>query len=109
MICIAHPGGQTGDNIDDSYGYPYLFENEQSQNLTAAIWHKIAERYKDEQIIIGYDLLNEPIATYFDSAKFNPLLEPLYKQIVKSIREADKNHINLFRGSSVGQQLQYFR
>lgn len=21
------PGGQTGDNIDDSYGYPWLFES----------------------------------------------------------------------------------
>ncbi len=93
------PGGQTGDNIDDSYGYPYLFENDVSQNLTVAIWHKITERYKDEQIIIGYDLLNEPIATYFDSTKFNPLLEPLYKLIVKSIREADKNHIIFLGGA----------
>ena len=25
------PGGQTGDNIDDSYGYPWLFESEKSQ------------------------------------------------------------------------------
>lgn len=22
------PAGQTGDNIDDSYGYPWLFESE---------------------------------------------------------------------------------
>ena len=27
------PGGQTGDNIDDSYGYPWLFESETSQQL----------------------------------------------------------------------------
>src|ERR1700689_3980699 len=27
------PGGQTGDNIDDGYGYPFLFENEASQQL----------------------------------------------------------------------------
>lgn len=27
------PGGQTGDNIDDSYGYPWLFESEASQKL----------------------------------------------------------------------------
>ena len=25
------PGGQTGDNIDDGYGYPYLFEDTASQ------------------------------------------------------------------------------
>ena len=28
------PGGQTGDNIDDSWGYPFLFESPESQELT---------------------------------------------------------------------------
>jgi len=27
------PGGQTGDNIDDSYGYPWLFESESRSNF----------------------------------------------------------------------------
>ena len=30
----AAPGGQTGDNIDDSFGYPFLFESRDSQELT---------------------------------------------------------------------------
>ena len=71
------PGGQTGDNIDDGDGYPFLFDNEKSQQLTAKIWKNIAAHYKNETIIIGYDLLNEPIAHYFDADHFNPLLEPL--------------------------------
>ena len=29
----AAPGGQTGDNIDDSYGYPFLFKSKSSQDL----------------------------------------------------------------------------
>src|SRR5215204_3217692 len=37
------PGGQTGDNIDDSWGYPFLFESTESQELTVNIWRKIAE------------------------------------------------------------------
>ncbi len=32
------PGGQTGDNIDDSYGYPFLFESEENIALTVKIW-----------------------------------------------------------------------
>ena len=60
------PGGQTGDNIDDSWGYPFLYENQQSRQLTIDIWRKIATRYKNETIVLGYDLLNEPIAHYFD-------------------------------------------
>lgn len=93
------PGGQTGDNIDDSYGYPYLFENEESQNLTVNIWKSIANRYKNETIIIGYDLLNEPIAHYFDKEKLNPLLEVVYKKITQAIRTVDKNHL-LFLGGA---------
>ncbi len=90
------PGGQTGDNIDDSYGYPFLFEDEFSQELTAKIWKRIAEIYKDEQIIIGYDLLNEPIAHYFEKDKLKPLLPTLYKKISKAIREVDTNHIIIY-------------
>lgn len=93
------PGGQTGDNIDDGYGYPFLFKSKESQEQTATIWKKIAARYKDETTVMGYDLLNEPIATYFNADDFNPSLEPVYKLITKAIREVDGNHI-LFLGGA---------
>jgi len=93
------PGGQTGDNIDDGDGYPFLFESEADQQLTASIWQRIAARYKNDPIIIGYDLLNEPIATYFDATKFNHKLEPLYKRIASAIRQVDQNHL-LFLGGA---------
>jgi len=95
------PGGQTGDNIDDSYGYPWLFESEESQKQFIDIWVKIAAKYKNEPVILGYDLLNEPIAPYFgdDLSKLNNSLEPLYKKAVAAIRKADKNHIILLGGA----------
>ena len=95
------PGGQTGDNIDDSYGYPWLFNSEESQKLFLDIWVKIATKYKDEPVILGYDLLNEPIAPYFggDMTKLNASLEPLYKKAVAAIRQVDKNHIILLGGA----------
>ncbi|MCM1153386.1 MAG: glycoside hydrolase family 5 protein [Muribaculum sp.] len=90
------PGGQTGDNIDDSYGYPWLLESEKSQKLFIDIWKKIAARYKDEPVILGYELINEPIATYFDNQdELNSKLEPLHKKAVAAIREVDTNHIIL--------------
>ena len=95
----AAPGGQTGDNIDDSWGYPFLFESAESQELTVSIWRKIAARYRSEPTVIGYDLLNEPIAHYFDTAYLNPKLEPLYHKIVAGIREVDKNHIIFLGGA----------
>lgn len=93
------PGGQTGDNIDDSYGYPFLFENAESQQQCIDIWKRIAARYAKETIIVGYDLLNEPIAHYFDKDLLNPLLEPLYKKITTAIRTIDKNHLIFLGGA----------
>jgi aryl-phospho-beta-D-glucosidase BglC (GH1 family) len=95
----AAPGGQTGDNIDDGWAYPFLFESSESQDLTASLWRKIANRYRNDPIVIGYDLLNEPIAPYFDTAALNQKLEPVYRKIVSAIREVDKNHV-LFLGGA---------
>ena len=94
------PGGQTGANIDDSYGYPWLFRSEPSQALFCDIWKRIAAHYKDEPVILGYELVNEPIAPYFaDKNELNSLLEPLYKRAVAAIREVDGNHIILLGGA----------
>ena len=58
------PGGQTGYNIDDSYGYPWLFVEQEDQDLFCDIWKKIAAHYANEPQILGYELLNEAIANY---------------------------------------------
>ncbi len=102
------PGGQTGDNIDDSYGYPFLFESEEDIQLTCDIWNKLASRYSNERIIIGYDLLNEPIAHYFDKERLNPLLEPVFKRITSAVREADTNHIIFIGGAQWNSDFSVF-
>jgi aryl-phospho-beta-D-glucosidase BglC (GH1 family) len=102
------PGGQTGDNIDDSWGYPFLFESAESQDLTVNIWRKIAARYRDEPIVIGYDLLNEPIAHYFEAAQLNPKLEPLYRRIVTGVREVDRNHVIFLGGAQWNTNFKVF-
>ncbi len=96
------PGGQTGDNIDDSFGYPWLFVSEKSQELFSEIWKRIADHYKNEPVILGYDLLNEPIASHFSDAEkemLNALLEPVYKKAVEAIRQVDTNHIVMLGGA----------
>lgn len=95
------PGGQTGDNIDDSYGYPWLMTDSVSQNQFVNIWSDIAAHYADEDVILGYELANEPIATYWEGEereRLNAALEPLYKKTVEAIRKADPNHIILLGG-----------
>ena len=102
------PGGQTGDNIDDSHGYPFLFSDKEAQQKTIDIWRRIANHYRNDTLILGYDLLNEPIAHYFDVDAINPELEPLYKRITKAIREVDKNHILLLGGAQWDSNFKIF-
>ncbi|MCM1151102.1 MAG: glycoside hydrolase family 5 protein [Alistipes sp.] len=94
------PGGQTGDNIDDSYGYPWLFRSPELQERFIAVWRSIAARYADEPAILGYDLMNEPIAHYFeDREELNAALQPLMIRTAKAIREADPRHVLILGGA----------
>jgi len=102
------PGGQTGDNIDDGYGYPFLFQSATCRQQTIQIWTRIAAHYKNETAVIGYDLLNEPIAHYFKADSLNHYLEPLYKEITKAIRTVDKNHIMVLGGAQWDSNMKMF-
>lgn len=102
------PGGQTGDNIDDSYGYPYLFESEYAQQLTIKVWENIAKEFADNEFVIGYDLLNEPIAHYFKVDEINPKLEPFFKRLVTALRVIDKNHIMFIGGAQWNSNFKIF-
>lgn len=96
----AAPGGQTGDNIDDSDGFPWLMIDTGMQREVCDLWQDIARRYAANASVIGYNLLNEPIPHYFAKDSLKPYLEPLYKRITAAIREVDPDHI-IFLGGAV--------
>ena len=104
----AAPGGQTGDNIDDSWGYPFLFESAERQDLLINLWRKIAARYRYEPTVIGFDLLNEPIAHYFIDANLNPRLEPLYRRVVAGIRQVNRNQLIFLGGAQWNTNFKVF-
>ena len=89
----AAPGGQTGINHDDGPGYPLMFYVPRDRDLTVALWQAIARRYAGDPAILGYDLLNEPIAPYHDIATLNPRLEPFYRKVTEAIRAVDPGRI----------------
>jgi len=95
----AAPGGQTGTNIDDSAGYPWLYQSPQEQEHLIGIWRRLARHYRDETAVLGYDLLNEPIPHFPKLAPLNSSLEPLYKKLSGEIRKVDTHHI-LFLGGA---------
>jgi len=94
----AAPGGQTGINHDDGPGYPLMFYVPRHRDRTVALWREIAARFRGRKALIGYDLLNEPIAPYHDVATLNPRLEPFYRRVTEAIREVDPGRIVFLGG-----------
>jgi len=75
------------------------------QERLANFWRTIAERYKDEPTIVGYDLINEPTVRLNPGATSNyncigtPYLSyfehyrEIIQNVVNAIREVDNTHI----------------
>ena len=93
----AAPGGQgyNADISDYDPSKPSLWESEYNQHKTVELWKRIAKRYKDEEWIAGYDLINEPNWDIPEGA----LLRDLYGQITDAIREEGDNHILFIEGN----------
>jgi aryl-phospho-beta-D-glucosidase BglC (GH1 family) len=102
------PGGQTGTNIDDSWGYPWLYESPHDQDLAVDLWKRIASHYRDEPTVLGYDLLNEPIPHFPQLQRYNTQLEPLYRRICSAIREVDRNHVIILGGAQWDSNFKVF-
>jgi len=77
------------------------------QEKTVALWTYIAKRYKDRPIVLGYDLLNEPLGVIdlddpndlkriFDPDIFRAACHKMwgfYDRLYQAIRQVDSKHI----------------
>jgi endoglucanase len=109
----AAPGGQGKDAAISDYDakLPSLWETDSNKNKLKALWIKLAERYKNEEWIGGYDLINEPNWDLDNSGNVNgcscnksdPLLQ-IYKDIITEIRKIDINHIIIVEGNCWGNR-----
>jgi len=108
----ATPGGQGNDvNISDRDGSkPSLWESEENKQKMIRLWKKLADRYKNEDHIGGYDIINEPNWGFEDAVndknglkeKKNEPLRQLMVDITKAIREVDQHHIIIIEGNGWG-------
>ena len=92
----AAPGGQGfGSDINDyNSNLPSLWESDENKNKTIALWGRLADRYKDEPWIGGYDLLNE---THWDLGENE--LRDFYVDVTQEIRQYDQNHVIFIEGN----------
>jgi endoglucanase len=77
------PGGYQSNG-----GGAALWERAALQDRLVALWRAIAERYADETIIAGYDILNEPCVP-----KARAEWRELAGRIARAIRTVDRRHI----------------
>jgi outer membrane murein-binding lipoprotein Lpp len=98
-----------------------VWEQQEAQDAWVDMWRYTAERYKDNPIIVGYQLLHEPNSNaaardrdsllvdreYWDPEEFyeaygGSLVDwnQLYPRIVESVREVDKNTPVLIGGNA---------
>lgn len=91
------PGGESDQTISDyDPSIPSLWQDTAKQTRTVDIWRTIADRYKNEPTIAGYDLLNEP---RWDFPNGNQPLRDLYVRITNAIRSVDTTHILFIEGN----------
>ena len=93
------PGGQTGTNIDDSpNNKPELFMERRYWDQTLEIWRLLATRYAKETVVLGYDLLNEPLPNEWQH-QYSDELKKLYRELTAVIRAVDTDHLIVYEGT----------
>jgi endoglucanase len=94
----AAAGYQNQDWHSDNPSQQALFwEHKHFQDRAVWLWEIIAERYKDNPWVAGYDPLNEP------ADPTGERLDPFYRRVVAAIRRVDPNHIIFLEGNRFSQ------
>lgn len=106
----AAPGyqnpGDHSDNLDSDASQPrdsVGFWDGNNVQIASQVWRHIANRYANEPIIWGYDLINEPV---LEAGREYELL-PSMIEMRNAIREVDTNHMIVAEGGWWASQLQF--
>jgi len=87
-------GGQSFSDDTGRSGQNQYWTNGDFQGDTAYMWWQIANHYKGNPTVAGYDLINEPIGTPSSDTVLN-----LYNQLYQSIRSVDPSHMIIMEGT----------
>lgn len=79
-----------------------FYTNEEYISLTEQLWAKIAEHFKDNPAVAGYDLLNEPGEK---AAETTELHWKVFDRLYKAIRATGDEHIVIFESCWSGANL----
>ncbi len=85
---IAHHCGK----INDCRLYDESEEGEKYRCMSEKLWIAVAERYRDNPTVAGYDLMNEPMCD-FDENQDDEAMWKVYDKLYRAVREADPKHL----------------
>ena len=99
----ALPGGHnTTPPSDNVTGYPLFWSVKHYQDRCVALWETIAKRYKDENFLFGYDLINEPITNQvsdISNERQTEIMNEFYDRLINAIRKIDPYHCIVIEGN----------
>ena len=97
----AVPGAQNHDWHSDSDGTAKFWASAAFQKRAAALWEFLADRYKDEPAVAGYDILNEAV---LDPSRVG-FLNRYYHAAIRAVRSSDRNHVIFLEGNRWAQDI----
>lgn len=98
------PGGQNPDfHSGSDTGVALFWEYGALRQVIINLWVYIAERYVEEKIIAGFDLVNEPSFVASKTA-FNDF----YESLISNIRQVNKKHILFLEGDNWARDFSIF-
>lgn len=93
----AAPGEQSTAWHCDNNGKPArLYTHKDERTRFYNLWRYLARHYRGEEVIAGYDLLNEPDAP----EEYTGMLNQIYREATAAVREEDPDHIIFIAGNS---------
>ncbi len=99
-------GGFTAAAADDSSQYPWLLKDAGEQKRVNELWNRVANHYKNDPTILGYDLLNEPLL-YPGYLTMENLVEPEYRRLTAAVREVDTHHMLMLQAACHGSFIEF--
>jgi len=99
----ALPGSQNQHwHSDNPTHVPSFWVHRHFQDRVVHLWQGIAEHYRDNGWVAGYNLLNEP------ADETRQVVGPFYSRLVSAIREVDPGHIVFLDGNTYATEFDVF-
>ena len=99
----ALPGSQNHHwHSDNSTHEPHLWRHPHFQDRVENIWKAIADHYKNNTWVAGYNLMNEP------ADETRAVVGPLYRRLFEAVRAIDPNHTIFLDGNTYSTEFDMF-